>query len=221
MRLGKLRRFSYDEEKLVDLRWLEWGQQIEAIAQNGLNYTEGVFDRERYKSLQIIAAEILATYANVEPTYVLDLFSREVGYATPKVAVRGAVFREDCLLFVREKDDGFWTIPGGWVDVGESPSEAIEREVFEESGYQTRTVKMLAVYDNQKHGHPPTRHHGYKLFMLCELLGGVPTQNIETDAVEFFGENEIPELSPSRVTPSQIARLFEHHRQPDLATDFD
>lgn len=212
----------------MDLRWLEWGKQLEAmaspavgIAQNGLNYTDGVFDRERYKSLQIIAAEILATYSNVEPSYVLDLFRREVGYATPKVAVRGAIFRDDCLLFVREKDDGLWTIPGGWVDVGESAHEAIVREVFEESGYQTRAVKMLAVFDNQKHGHPPARHHCYKLFMLCELLGGSPTQNIETDAVEFFGEAEIPELSLSRVTPSQITRLFEHHRHPDLPTDFD
>lgn len=205
----------------MDLRWLEWGQQLEAIAQNGLNYTEGVFDRERYKSLQIIAAEILATYGNVEPSYVLDLFSREVGYATPKVAVRGAIFRDDCLLFVREKDDGLWTIPGGWADVGDSPSKAVVREIFEESGYQARAVKLLAVCDNQKPGHPPARYHVYRLFMLCELLGGSPTQNIETDAVEFFGEHDIPELSPSRVTPHQIARLFEHHRQPDLPTDFD
>lgn len=205
----------------MDLRWLEWGKQLEAIAQNGLTHTEGIFDRERYKSLQIIASEILATYTNLEPSYLLDLFSQEVGYATPKVAVRGAIFRDDCLLFVREKSDGLWTIPGGWVDIGESPSEAVVREIFEESGYQTRAIKLLAVYDNHKHGHPPTLHHGYKLFVLCELLGGSPQANIETDQVEFFAESKIPELSLFRVTPSQIKRLFEHHRHPDLPTDFD
>lgn len=205
----------------MDLRWLEWGKQLEAIAQNGLTYTDGIFDRERYKSLQIIAAEILATYANVEPTYVLDLFSQEVGYATPKVAVRGAIFRDDCLLLVREKDDGLWTVPGGWVDIGESPSEAIVREVVEESGYQTQVIKLLAVFDNRKHGHPPARHHSYKMFILCELLGGSPQPNIETDQVEFFSEQNIPQLSLFRVTPSQIIRLFEHHRHPDLPTDLD
>lgn len=205
----------------MDLRWLEWGKQLEAIAQNGLTYTEGVFDRERYKSLQAIASEILATYSNVEPTYILDLFSQEVGYATPKVAVRGAIFCDDRILLVRERADGCWTVPGGWVDVGESPSEAIVREVSEESGYQTRAIKLLGVYDNHKHGHPPARHHGYKLFILCELLGGSPVENIETDEVEFFSEHEIPELSLSRVTPTQITRLFEHHRQPDLPSDFD
>lgn len=205
----------------MDLRWLEWGKQLQAIAQNGLTYTEGVFDRERYKSLQAIAAEILATYSNVEPSYVLDLFAGEVGYATPKVAVRGAVFRDDSLLFVRERRDGCWTLPGGWVDVGESPSEAVVREVYEESGYHTRAIKLIAVYDYGKHGYPPQRDHIYKLFIQCELLGGSPTTNIETDGVEFFGEHEIPELSLPRVIPAHVARVFEHYRHPEWPTDFD
>jgi ADP-ribose pyrophosphatase YjhB (NUDIX family) len=205
----------------VDLRWLEWGEQLQAIAQNGLTYTEGPFDVERYKSIQAIAAEILATYSNIEPSYVLDLFAREVGYATPKVDVRGAVFRSDAILLVKERQDGCWTLPGGWADVGESPSEAVVREVYEESGYHTRATKLLAVYDRNKHGHPPVRHSTYKLFMQCELLGGSPSQTLETDGVEFFGENKLPELSLSRVMPTQIARLFEHYRHPDWPTDFD
>ncbi len=68
----------------MDLRWLEWGKQLQALAQTGLTYTDGVFDKERYKSIQAIAAEIIATYSNTEPSYVLDLFNREVGYATPQ-----------------------------------------------------------------------------------------------------------------------------------------
>jgi ADP-ribose pyrophosphatase YjhB (NUDIX family) len=205
----------------VDLRWLEWGKQLQAIAQNGLTYTDGLFDRERYQLLQAIAAEILATYSNVEPSYVLDLFAHEIGYATPKVVVRGAVFRDDSILLVRERDDGCWTLPGGWADVGESPSKAVVREVYEESGYQTRAIKLLAVYDRNKHGHPPSRHHTYKLFIQCELLGGSPLENIETDGVEFFRENEIPELSVNRIVPTQITRLFEHYRHPNWSTDFD
>jgi len=205
----------------VDYKWIEWAKRLQAIAQNGLTYTQNPFDIERYKSLRAIAAEIMATYSNVEPDYVLDLFAQEVGYATPKVDVRGAVFRDNTLLFVREREDGCWTLPGGWADVGDSPSEVAVREVYEESGYNTRAVKLLAVYDRDRQGHPPLSHYVYKLFFQCELLSGSPSPSIETDEVAFFAENEIPQLSLTRIMPAQVARIFEHHRHPDWSTDFD
>lgn len=204
-----------------DLKWLEWAKKLQAIAQNGLTYSKNPFDIERYQSLSVIAAEIMATYSNVEPSYALNLFAQEVGYATPKVDVRGAVFRGDKLLLVREREDGCWTIPGGWADVGDSPSEVAVREVYEESGYHTRAVKLLAIYDRDKHGHPPLSHYVYKVFFQCELVSGSPSSSIETDGVAFFGEDEIPELSLTRILPAQVARLFEHYRHPDWATDFD
>jgi ADP-ribose pyrophosphatase YjhB (NUDIX family) len=196
---------------------------LQAIAQNGLTYCENPYDLDRYQQVRQLAAEIMATYADENPTYVLNLFQQEEGYATPKVDVRGAVFRDNKILLVKEREDGGWTLPGGWVDVGESPSVAIEREVYEESGYQTRAIKLLAVYDRDhvRHGHPPFRHHVYKLFFRCELLGGTPADNLETEAASFFAATEIPALSLTRVVPTQIQRLFEHYYQPDLATDFD
>lgn len=205
----------------MDTRWLEWAKKLQAIAQNGLTYTQNPFDVERYKSLQAITAEMMATYSNLEPSYVLDLFNQEIGYATPKVDVRGAVFRGDTLLFVREREDGCWTLPGGWADVGDSPSEVAVREVQEESGYLTHAVKLLAVYDRDRQGHPPLAHYVYKLFFQCELISGSPSPSIETDEVAFFSENEIPELSLGRVLPTQIKRLFQHHRNSNLPTDFD
>lgn len=205
----------------MDYKWLEWAKKLQAIAQNGLTYTENPFDVERYKSLQAIAAEMMATYSQTEPSYILDLFAREVGYATPKVDVRGAVFRGDTLLFVREREDGGWTLPGGWADIGDSPAEVAVREVYEESGYHSRAVKLLAVYDRDSHGHPPLAHYVYKLFFQCELISGSPSSSIETDEVAFFAADEIPELSLTRVVPAQITRIFQHYRQPDLPTDFD
>ncbi|MFN6570747.1 NUDIX hydrolase [Dendronalium sp. ChiSLP03b] len=211
-------------------KWLEWTQKLQAMsddkllriyAQNGLTYSEGPFDIERYKQLRAIAAEIMATYANVEHSYILDLFAREIGYATPKVDVRGAVFRDDTILLVKERSDGYWTLPGGWADVGESPSEVVVKEVFEESGYQTRAIKLLAVYDRNRQGHPPFPFYVYKLFFQCELIGGSPSSSIETEEVGFFSENALPELSLGRVTSAQITRLFQYYRNPDLATDFD
>ncbi|MBE8965565.1 NUDIX hydrolase [Nostocales cyanobacterium LEGE 12452] len=205
----------------METKWLEWAQKLQAIAQSGLTYSEGVYDIERYKQLRAIATEIMANYSNVEHTYVLDLFSREVGYATPKVDVRGAIFRDDTILLVKERVDGCWTLPGGWADVGESPSEAVVKEVYEESGYQARAIKLLAVYDRNKQGHPPLPFYVYKLFFHCELIGGSPSSSIETEEVGFFPEGALPELSLGRVTPAQINRLFQHYRQPDLPTDFD
>jgi ADP-ribose pyrophosphatase YjhB (NUDIX family) len=193
-----------------------------AIAQNGLTFVNNPFDQERYEAIRALAAEILSDHTGSEPSQIVDLFSRESGYATPKVDVRGVVFRDDTILLVKERADGRWTLPGGWADVNESPSEAVVREVYEESGYRTRAAKLLAVLDRSKHPHvPPLPFHIYKLFILCDLLGGDAAISHETEAVAFFGEHELPELSISRTTPEQIARLFEHRRCPDLPADFD
>ena len=207
----------------MDMKWLEWAQKLQAIAQNGLTYSQNPFDIDRFQQMQQVAAEIMATYSNLEPADVLGFFKRETGYATPKVDVRGAVFQDDKILLVKERFDGLWTLPGGYVDVGEPPSLAVEREVYEESGYQARAVKLLALYDrNQpRHNHPPFEYHVYKLFFLCELMGGSPMNSTETEAATFFAEDEIPDLSLTRVVPSQITRLFEHYRHPDWQTDFD
>jgi ADP-ribose pyrophosphatase YjhB (NUDIX family) len=207
----------------MNFQWLEWAQKLQAIAQTGLTYRNHPFDSDRYDQILQIAAEIMATGAKEDPTHVLNLFRQESGHATPKVEVRGAVFQDHKLLLVQERDDGLWTLPGGWVDVGESPSRAVEREIFEESGYETEAIKLLAVYDRShpRHGFPPAPHQVYKLFFQCNLIGGTATGSIETNAVEFFAETEIPELSPTRVRRSHIDRLFEYHRNPDLPTEFD
>jgi ADP-ribose pyrophosphatase YjhB (NUDIX family) len=203
--------------------WLEWAQRLQAIAQNGLTFNDNPYDVERYQQIRQIAAEIIASHTHLETGDFLHLFSNEEGYATPKVDVRGVVFRDDKILLVNEREDGCWTLPGGWVDVGESPSTAVVREVYEESGYQTKVRKLLAVYDRNhpRHGHPAFPYQVYKLFFQCDLIGGTATDNFETEGAAFFAEDNIPELSLTRVVPTQIARLFEHYGHPDWATDFD
>jgi ADP-ribose pyrophosphatase YjhB (NUDIX family) len=202
-------------------QWLVWARELQSHAQNGLTYSRDPYDLERFHAIRQIAAEIMATYSQADMQRVLDLFEREIGYATPKVDVRAAVFRDDALLLVREKTDGGWTLPGGWADTGESPGEAVTREVYEESGYRVRATKLLAVYDRNRHGHPVIPFYVYKLFFRCELEGGTATPSIETDGIGFFKEHELPELSLSRVVPAQIQRLFEHYRHTDWPADFD
>lgn len=203
--------------------WLTWAQKLQAIAQNGLTFSQNPFDVDRYEQVRQVAAEIMAAHSQLEVENVLEIFRQEAGYATPKVDVRGAVFQAGRILLVKERMDGKWTLPGGYVDVGEPPSEAVVREVYEESGYRTRAVKLLALYDRNhpRHSHPPFEYHVYKLFFLCELLDGTPTDSFETEEATFFAESEIPELSLTRVVPTQIARLFEHSRHPEWQTDFD
>lgn len=135
--------------------------------------------------------------------------------------MRGAVFQDDRIVLVKERADGRWTLPGGWADVDESPAEAVAREVREESGYEVRPVKLLAVYDRRHHGHPPYPFAVYMLFFLCEAIGRGPAAGVETMAVQAFGENQLPELSLNRVTPVQVRRLFRHLRHPEWPTDFD
>jgi len=203
-------------------KWVEWSRRLMALAQNGLAYSDNHFDIERYEAVREIAAEVMADRSGTHRRQVLDLFSRETGYATPKVDVRGVVFRDDSILLVKEREDGLWTLPGGWADVNESPSEAVVREVREESGFRTCATKLLAVFDRAKHPHvPPLPFHVYKLFIQCELTGGGAASGAETADVAFFRETDLPDLSVSRVTPPQLARLFEHLRHPELPTDFD
>ena len=195
---------------------------MQAIAQNGLTFSQDRYDIGRYQAIREIAAEMLAAGAGEDISAIRQFVSGDTGYATPKVDVRGVVFRKGRLLLVQEKTDGGWALPGGWADVGESPAENVVREIREESGFETRAVKILAVFDRAKHPHEPQfPFHVYKLFILCELVGGDATPSVETDAVNFFGEAELPVLSETRVTPWQLHRLFELHRNPQLPTDFD
>ena len=168
-----------------------------------------------------IAAE-MAAHPDGDVGSINRVFAEDTGYATPKLVGRAAVFNDDGhLLMVRETVDGRWTVPGGWIDVGESPSLAIEREVLEETGYRVEATKVVAVLDKLRHGHPPASHHAYLMFMMCDLLGGEARPSIETSEVGWFPRAALPELSIARTTAGQLDRLFEHRIDPLLPTDFD
>jgi ADP-ribose pyrophosphatase YjhB (NUDIX family) len=202
--------------------WLSWGRKLQSIAQSGLAYCTNPYDIERYEAMRELAVEILASQSAVDTRVLAELFTNEVGYATPKVDVRGAAFQEGAILLVRElADSGRWTLPGGWADVTDTPSQAVIREIREESGFEAKAVKLVAVYDRKKQGHPAFYFSTYKIFFQCEITGGAPIQSHETGGVGFFLEDQLPELSLARVTPGQILTLFNHYRHPELPTEFD
>ena len=206
----------------MEPKWLEWAKSLQAIAQNGLTFAENEFDIERYKKIRDIASEMMAENSNGNFDFIKNLFGNDEGYSTPKVDVRGVVFKDNKVLLVKEKADGGWTFPGGWADPNETPSESVEREVLEESGFEVKVRKVLAVYDRKKQGHtPPFPYHVYKIFFLCELVGGKKSNSIETDGVDFFEEDKIPALSASRTSLNQIQIFFKHFRNPELPAEFD
>jgi ADP-ribose pyrophosphatase YjhB (NUDIX family) len=203
-------------------RWLTIVRELRAIAQTGLAFTADGFDHQRYQRLQELAALLLAQGSSGELEPILELLRQEKGYATPKIDVRGAAFVDAKVLMVREISDGNWTLPGGWADVNQSAGECVVREIAEESGFKARAHKLAAVYDYQRSGHPPRQIDSiYKMFFICEIIGGEARPSDETSEVAFFARNDLPPLSLGRTTAAQIDRMFHHAEHPHLATDFD
>lgn len=166
----------------------------------------------------------MAARTGGDPARIEALFAAETGYATPKIGVRGAVFDpEGRLLLVRETvDHDCWSLPGGWAEVNQTPAQSVIREVFEESGYHARPVKLAAVWDRARQPHPPAPYSVVRLFFVCALEGGAPRTSLETSGHGWFHEAEIPaDLSTGRTLPFHIARMFAHWRDPALPTEFD
>jgi ADP-ribose pyrophosphatase YjhB (NUDIX family) len=202
--------------------WLQWAREIQALSQTGMHYAPDDYHRQRYTRLQEIAADILASQSNIPRDQLLAAFLPFRGYATPKVDVRGAVFRNDKLLLVRERRDGGWCLPGGWADVGDLPSAMVEREVREESGILVRASKLVGVYDTNRELGEWEVLHAYKLVFLCADLGGEPTASDETSEAQFFDRREIPgNLSSTRTTLRHLDAVYAHRDDIARPTDFD
>jgi ADP-ribose pyrophosphatase YjhB (NUDIX family) len=206
----------------ADPQWLSLGRELRAIAQTGLTFSKDRFDRLRYERLRELAASILAQGSGSDYDAMLGILLKDTGYATPKVDVRGAAFVDGRVLLVREISDGNWTLPGGWADVNQSAAECVVREIAEESGFEARALKLAAVRDYQRSGHPPRNLDSiYKMFFICEITGGAARGSDETSDVAFFSRDDLPPLSLGRTTAAQIERMFQHAQDPNLPTDFD
>lgn len=193
------------------------------VAQIGLTYSKNEFDIARFIKLRELSARLLAKLENEEVEKVARWIAYDENYATPKVDVRAMVYDErGRILLVQEKSDGGWTLPGGWCDMGESPSLSAEREAEEETGLNVKAVRLVALFDKLKHEHPPQIPHAYKLFFYCEKIGGeIMRQTNETLACDYYPVDNLPTLSLHRNTAKQLIRLTEHIRSGSELTLFD
>ena len=201
--------------------WLTLGRELQSIAQTGLAFCRDPFDQRRYERIRELAALVVAEGSGHADPGLLDYMRHDTGYATPKVDVRAAAFVRGRVLLVREVSDGAWTLPGGWAEVNESPSQSVVREIFEESGFEARAVKLAAVHDFRKRNRPHHLDSIYKLFFICEITGGAAARSLETSEVAFFARDELPPLSVGRTSAQQLQCMFRHAAEPDLPTDFD
>jgi ADP-ribose pyrophosphatase YjhB (NUDIX family) len=203
-------------------KWLDWAREIQALAQTGLAYSQIEYDIRRYRRLEGIAAEIVARHTTLPAEAILENFHIQPGYATPKIDVRGAAIRDEKVLLVQERSDGGWTMPGGWGDVGEKPSAMVAREVLEESGFEVRVERLVAVYDaNRIPGARAEFYHAYKLIFLCSIIGGEARPSDETSAVDFFDMDHLPPLSNFRTSRQMLEEVFAQFAESARPAAFD
>lgn len=201
-------------------KWLEWAIELQSLAQAGLTYGKDVYDRERYERIRDISAEILSYKTDISVEKVKNLFCNEVGYQTPKLDTRAAVFEHEKILLVKE-NNGRWSLPGGWVDVNLSVKENTVKEVKEESGLDVTADRIIAIQDRDRHNLPAYAYGVCKIFVLCSVLGGEFEKNIETTEFRYFNKAELPELATEKNTKEQIDMCFNAYYNKDWIVEFD
>lgn len=201
-------------------QWMQWAVELQSLAQAGLTYCKDVYDEERYERIREISAEVLAHMSDIPIEKVKALFCNEIGYQTPKLDTRGAIFEKEKILLVRE-NNGKWSLPGGWCDVNLSVGENTVKEVKEESGLDVIADRIIAIQDRAKHNLPVYPYSVCKVFIQCSVIGGQFEQNIETIEYRYFFENDLPELATEKNNEEQIKMCFKAYRSKEWKTLFD
>ncbi|MCL2406749.1 MAG: NUDIX hydrolase N-terminal domain-containing protein [Defluviitaleaceae bacterium] len=193
---------------------------MQAIAQIGLTYTKDVFDMERYARMREIAAEIMAAKSGLDTAVVQNLFCNEVGYQTPKLDTRAAIFKGGKILLVKERER--WAMPGGWVDVLETVGVNSIKEVKEETGFDARPLRLIALLDKKRQNNPSLPYGAITAFVLCELISesGFIKNNETTDAA-WFSLSDLPELATEKNSAEQIEMCFRANDDANWVVLFD
>ena len=187
-----------------------WADRLRDLSAVGLSFADSVYDRERYQAIRNIALEMFAM-ATVESLEDLEplrdtVFSRP----TPLASGDAAVINDDGqILLVRRADNGKWAMPGGALEVGETPAGGVVREVLEETGVQCKPVALVGVFDSRLCG-TVSRHHLYHFVFLCQPLSArEPAQAShahEVQAIRWFAEENLPDdFSPGHASRIPVA----------------
>jgi ADP-ribose pyrophosphatase YjhB (NUDIX family) len=173
-------------------------EELRALAAFGLNFARpGSNDEERWERVLALSAR-LAVMAGGDSGTAEDLLARyHANYFDfgPAASGEAAVFHDGRLLLVRRTDDGLWALPGGITDPGETLAETARRELREETGLDGRVTQLLGIFDSRL-WHSAKRIHFYHAVFLVEAADPEPRPSPEVSATAYFGEHELPPLSP-------------------------
>ncbi len=206
---------------MEEKKWLDIAKKLQSIAQAGLEYSKDKYDLERFEEIRKVSIDIMECYTDIEREKIKNLFAGETGYQTPKIDIRAAVFHENKILMVKEKLDNRWSLPGGWADIDLSLKENLIKEAMEEAGEKIIPERILAVYDRNRNTNILFPHSVYKIFVQCKYLESKFVENIETEETGFFSVDQLPELSETRNTASQIKMCFRYKDKPFHEPYFD
>ncbi len=172
-----------------------WADKLRDVAADGLQYAQNIYDHERYKTIQTVALEMMAMAA-AQPLGALEplrepIFSRP----TPLVAGTAAIINDQGeILLMRRSDNRLWVMPGGMMEVGETPAAGVRREALEETGVHCEPVALVGVYDSRIWD-GESGQHLYKFTFLCRPVGaepGAPSHAVETLETGWFSEDGLP-----------------------------
>ena len=182
-------------------------QRMIALTDTGLTFTKDPFDRERYEDLRSLLSEMLNQVSDLDADEVAELLKPTSAYATPLMDVRAWIIEDEKICLVRGQGENDWALPGGFGEVGYSPTENILKEIEEETGFEAKVERLLAVFDTNRF---QLQSKQYAKFVFeCKLLAGQFQENQEIADLQFFAIDQLPALSEKRITKEQIEILWQ------------
>jgi len=180
-------------------------QRMIALTDTGLTFTKDPFDRERYEDLRSLLSEMLNQASDLDAEEVAEVLKPTSAYATPLMDVRAWIVEDEKICLGQGEND--WALPGGFGEVGYSPTENILKEIEEETGFKAKVERLLAVFDTNRF---QLQSKQYAKFVFeCKLLDGQFQENQEIADLQFFAIDQLPALSEKRITKEQIEILWQ------------
>ena len=187
--------------------FVKYLQRMIAITDTGLTFTKDPFDRERYEDLRSLLSEMLNQGLDIDSEEVTEVLKPTFAYATPLMDVRAWIVEDEKICLVRGQGENDWALPGGFGEVGYSPTENILKEIEEETGFEAKVERLLAVFDTNRF---QLQSKQYAKFVFeCKLLDGQFQENQEIADLQFFAIDQLPNLSEKRITKEQIEILWQ------------
>lgn len=187
--------------------FVKYLQRMIAITDTGLTFTKDPFDLERYEDLRSLLSEMLNQVSDLDADEVAELLKPTSAYATPLMDVRAWIVEDEKICLVRGQGENDWALPGGFGEVGYSPTENILKEIEEETGFKAKIERLLAVFDTNRF---QLQSKQYAKFVFeCKLLDGQFQKNQEIADLQFFAIDQLPALSEKRITKEQIELLWQ------------